>query len=1338
LTQYIGIHSEGGLIPYDVLDKIAKEESGLGQQSKDFGLAAGRRLTDEIARAWSDAQDYWHIFQRRSSSLPENETGATLTRKWVGDLLNELLGYELAYQQAGAVVGGKNYPISHRAGASEESPPVQIEGFRADLDKRPQARRLSPQALVQEYLNNSDSQLWGIVTNGFLFRLLRDTSRTSRPSYLEFNLESILEGNRFNEFTLFYRVCHRTRLPRIAEDSTSCWLEKYFQLSIEQGGRVRDKLRDGVEDALKTVGSGFLRHPNNGALRYRVKTGTLTAAEFHRQLLRLVYRLLFLMVAEERRMIVPEGPEADRRQSLFDRYYSVGRLRSLAEKPIEASTFGDLWIALQQTFSLFEDRDSNPLGIPPLNGDLFSAIAVKDLQGTHLYNDVLLTAMQRLSLFEDHRVRQRVNYSALDVEELGSVYESLLDFQPAFVEQPEGMSFDLRIGSERKSTGSYYTRPELVRELIESALVPVMQDRLNDAKDTDPAKEKDKRQQAILAVSVCDPACGSGHFLLAAARRLGRELAKVRTGEDEPIPKEFHLAVRDVIAHCLYGVDVNPLAVDLCKLALWLEGHWTGKPLSFLDHRIKCGNSLVGVIQPTLLEEGVPDEAYAAVTGDAKAAATAYKRENKQARKRLERSRNQGRLRFNIGEGLHVLATGAREISAAAEETPADVRQKAQRYAALRDTGDFNQELLASHLWTAAFFAELKESADKRVPTTEELERCLEKLPVNGVTLGYAFDLANQGRFFHWMLEFPEVFESGGFDVVLGNPPWERIKLQEQEFFGMRSKEIASAQNKAARELLIKTLFKPEASETERQLALEWKSAKHIAEATSKFVRSSGRYPLTGVGDINVYAPFAETFLTILSPSGRGGIIIPSGVATDHTLRVFFAHLIGGRILDRFFEFENEGFFSAGQGHMVRFALTTLRKKGDVQSTDFVFQAQTVEELRFPQRHFQLTSGEIALVNPNTLTCPIFRTQADATLTKAIYKRIPVFVNESEGAAGDPWKVQFLRMFDMATDSALFKTAADFEKDGAQRMGENWVDSDNPYVRLYEAKMVHTYNHRHGDFADADVGERVHRLPEIPVERLSDPNYLVQPFYWVPRSEIESRLHEKGWSRDWLIGWRDVTDARASERTLVAGAIPRLGAGDNFLLLFAKASSELCMALLGNLCSLCLDFVARQKVGGLHLKYFTMKQLPVLPPTAYKKEDLTFLVPRVAELSYTANDLQFLGLDLGYDEPFVWNQERRYEIRSELDAYYAHLYQLTREELRYILDPKDVLGQLYPSETFRILKERDEEKFGEYRTRRLVLEAFDKLAGTPRFRDEMLKRESALPIPKEVAQEART
>lgn len=1330
MTEYLGIRSEGGLIPYDILDKIAREESGFGQQAKDFGLAVGRRLTDEIARAWSDAQDYWHIFQRRSEGLPDSETGTTLTRKWATDLLNELLGYELTYQPAGAIIRGKNYPISHRAGAGEESPPIDIEGFRIDLDRRQQARRLSPQALVQEYLNNSDEHLWGIVSNGMLLRLLRDTSRTARPSYLEFDLQSILDGNRFNEFSLFYRVCHRSRLPTTADDSTSCWLEKYFQLSVEQGGRVRDKLRDGVEDALKSLGTGLLHHPKNDALRERISSHKLAASEFHRQLLRLVYRLLFLMVAEDRRMIVPEAPDSERRQHLYDAYYSVGRLRTLAEGFIERSTFGDLWVSLQQTFTLFECGDSNPLGIPPLNGDLFNPIAVRDFQGTHLYNDDLLAAMRRLSLFEERRVLQRVNYGALDVEELGSVYESLLDFQPVFVDGPDGKKFDLRLGSDRKSTGSYYTRPELVRELIESALVPVMQDHLANAKDTDPAKDREKKQQAILTMSVCDPACGSGHFLLAAARRLGRELAKVKTGEEEPTPKEFHLAVRDVISNCIYGVDMNPLAVDLCKLALWLEGHWTGKPLSFLDHRIKSGNSLIGVLDPSVLKDGIPDDAFTPVTGDDKKVASSFKRKNKEERK------GQPSLPFDSEKHIHQYARESEQLFGIAEDTPADVRRKEEIYRRARGQREWLHDWTAANLWTAAFFVPLTKYDDPEIPTYETFTNFLLRGKDRPQMSGCANAISVERHFFHWRLEFPDVFDKGGFDVVLGNPPWERIKLQEQEFFGSRSEAIATAQNKAARELLIKALSNPNASDADRRLAREWQTAKHAADATSKFVRSCGRYPLSGTGDINVYAPFAETFLSILNSSGRGGIIIPSGIATDQTTSGFFSHLISNRILDRFYEFENEGFFSAGQGHMVRFALTTLRRKGDVQSTDFVFQSKAVEELRLPQRHFQLTPNEIALLNPNTLTCPIFRTQADAALTKAIYKRVPVLLKENQGGAGDPWRVQFMRMFDMAIDSQLFRTAADFEGTGGQRKGENWVDGTGAdYVRLYEAKMVHSYNHRHGDFSDAPAGERIHRLPGIPSERLMNPDYFVRPFYWVPKSELDSRLRDKRWSKGWLLGWRDVTDARASERTVVAAAIPRVGVGHKFLLMLPDATPQQCAVLLANLCSLPLDFVARQKVGGIALTYFTMKQLPLLAPSAYGPEDFDFIVPRVLELSYTANDMQDFAKDLECNRPpFVWDEARRHCVRSELDAYYAHLYGLAREELLYILDPCDVFGSDYPSETFRIMKERDEQEFGEYRTRRLVLEAFDKLAESPRFRGEMSNRESIFKVPEMTTQ----
>ena len=207
------------------------------------------------------------------------------------------------------------------------------------------------------------------------------------------------------------------------------------------------------------------------------------------------------------------------------------------------------------------------LGLPVLNGDLFATQAI---DGCTITNRDLLDALWRLTWYQEGAtsVPRRVNYAALDVEELGSVYESLLEFHPAVDMDHAGRpGFRFVTGSERKTTGSYYTPPELVGELIKSALEPVISDRLSSC------TKKEARRKALLSIRVCDPACGSGHFLLAAARRLGRELARVDTGEDEPAPERVREAIREIVSHCIYGVDKNPLAVDLCRVALWLESH---------------------------------------------------------------------------------------------------------------------------------------------------------------------------------------------------------------------------------------------------------------------------------------------------------------------------------------------------------------------------------------------------------------------------------------------------------------------------------------------------------------------------------------------------------------------------------------------------------------------------------------------------------------------------------------------------------------------------------------------------------------------------------------------
>ena len=331
---------------------------------------------------------------------------------------------------------------------------------------------------------------------------------------------------------------------------------------------------------------------------------------------------------------------------------------------------------------------------------------------------------------------------------------------------------------------------------------------------------------------------------------------------------------------------------------------------------------------------------------------------------------------------------------------------------------------------------------------------------------------------------------------------------------------------------------------------------------------------------------------------------------------------------------------------------------------------------------------DLALVNPNTLTCPTFRTDADAKLTKKIYKRVPVLDNEKTGQ--NPWSISFMSMFHMSNDSGLFKT-----------------ESNEKTVPLYEAKMLHQFDHRWATY-DFDGSTR-----DMTDSEKADPNCLPQPRYWVERSEVDDRLSEK-WQKDWLISFRDITNS-TNERTAIFSLLPKVAIGNNAPILFpATDDARKICCLLANFTSLTFDFVARHKVGGTHMNFFIVKQLPVLPPETYSQHDINFIAPRVLELVYTTWNIQPFAQDMDYTgSPFTWDPDRRSQIRAELDAYYAYLYGLTREELRYILDPSDVYGPDFPSETFRVLKNNDIKKYGEYRTQRLVLEAWDQLFETP-------------------------
>ncbi|MFN5464655.1 MAG: Eco57I restriction-modification methylase domain-containing protein, partial [Cyanobacteriota bacterium] len=931
-------------------------------------------------------------------------------------------------------------------------------------------------------------------------------------------------------------------------------------------------------------------------------------------------------------------------------------------------------------------QSSSPLGLPGLGG-LFAEPQCRSLEQCELANRFLLRAIRAIGWFQAGDTLTRVNYRDLNTEELGSVYEGLLELHPQ-LERVGGswqLSYGGGAGSDRKTTGSYYTPDQLVQLLIVSALLPVIADRLSKA------STPEEKEQALLAIRVLDPACGSGHFLLAAARRLALELARIRAGDEEPSEELRQECLREVVAHCIYGVDKNPMAVELCKVALWIEAVDPGKPLSFLDAHIQCGDSLVGVFDPKVLEQGIPDEAYKPLTGDDKPTCTSLKKENASFRKAGQKGTLQGTLNLQTSPPFNRSQQRLQEIEAMPETTLVEGAAKQAAYEAWEQERSSDPQILAADLYTSAFF--LPKTRDRRamVPTSEHLLLLQSGQEIPGDLELAVEQAAKDFRFFHWHLTFGEVMENGGFDCVLGNPPWERIKLQEKEFFAARSEAIATAPNKAARERLIKALSAPEAPESDRSMVREFELAKREAEGSGELIRGSGRFVLTAVGDLNTYALFAEHFLRLIGPGGRSGVIVPTGIATDNSTKAFFDEVSRKGMLASLTSFENESFIFRDVHHAFKFCLLTLRAAADKNlPAQYAFYIRHFHQINDEARFFQLTADEITLLNPNTRTCPVFRSQMDAELTKMICGRVPVLVDEALGDQGNPWGIKFLRMLDMSNDSHLF------------------TDEPAPsLLPLYEAKLIHHYDHRWASYgADGSCHD-------VPLAQKQDPEFYVTPRYWVEQSEVKTRLKAQGWDRQWLMGWRDIT-LPTNERTVISSIVPLAGVGNQLPLMLTGVVHDpnSISCLLGNISSIAYDYVARHKIGGSHMNFFVYKQLPVLPPSTYTQAAVDFIQPRVLELTYTANDLKPWAEDLGYaGPPFRFDPERRALLRAELDAFYAHLYGLNRDELRYILDPADVMGPDYPSETFRVLKTNEIRQFGEYRTQRLVLEAWDRLFG---------------------------
>ncbi|MFF0544987.1 hypothetical protein ACFYTF_19330 [Nocardia thailandica] len=490
------------------------------------------------------------------------------------------------------------------------------------------------------------------------------------------------------------------------------------------------------------------------------------------------------------------------------------------------------------------------------------------------------------------------------------------------------------------------------------------------------------------------------------------------------------------------------------------------------------------------------------------------------------------------------------------------------------------------------------------------------------------------------------------------NPPWERVKLQEQEFFAARDPEIAQAPNAAARKKLIANLPK-----SDPHLYGAFVAEKRRAEGISHMLRNSGNFPLTGRGDINTYAVFAETDRNLLAGTGRLGVILPTGIATDATTQYFFKDLMEHGALASLYDFENarrnkpgktkKQLWFPGVDSRISFCLLTLvgHNIGEPVS-DFAFFTGDPANLERSDFRFTLTPEEITLLNPNTGTCPIFRTRRDAEITLGIYHRVPVLIREGE-PDGNPWGIKFMRMFDMSNDSGLFHTRQDLEDDGWTLQGNVFERDKERMLPLQEGKMGNRFDYRAASFfgtgdtdlsANDDHGETSYVLPR----------------YWVSADLVDERHSRRQVGTNaGMLGHRRVART-TDERTSISALLPWGAASYGWILSFGPTATQL-----ATLCaiynSFVFDYTLRQSFTQPSIPQSTFEQIPA--PTNADLINATigtttrtdrWIATRAGYLSSAGSSMKRLAREVPC-APGTWEPKIREGIACELDAAFFHI-----------------------------------------------------------------------------------
>ena len=1248
---------------------------------------------------------------------------------------------EARYRDAVVVEESKRFDLPLDASGRDARPrPVGPSGPRlfelpADYDggARTAGRSRTPHGQMLRYLSTaeieSDGRIrWGFLTNGRMWRLYDTRARPRATSYFEAYLDDVVQpGNEHEHWLRVFYLLFRRDSFILRDGANRTFLEE----AIAEGKRYEEQVAQDLSGVVfKKVFPGLVR-----AL-YAASNRDLV--DVRQAALVFLYRLLFILYAEDRGLL-PVNERGYRNYGLRRpvRDAIAERMGNGSDFSTTATNYYDHVMTLCRLI----DKGDPSIRLPPYNGGLFAGDAAPLLEQVRLPDSAFAPVVHYLSHVETAEGSRFVNFRDMSVQQLGSIYERLLEREPVL--DSEG-GIDIRPNPyARKDSGSFYTPQDLVDLVIERTLGPLVEERRKRFEDRAAELGSDRRPkavreaelaeadpaEAVLKLKVLDPAMGSGHFLVTAVDFLSDHIAEQveyppevewledgyvsplverlaairksikrnrgtgRVGDDGAQLTDLDIIRRMVLKRCIYGVDKNPMTVELAKVSLWLHSFTAGAPLSFLDHHLRCGDSLVGMRVQEAAEELNRLGGLFSSSAIAGAESAAMKMVQIEAMSDAEVSEvhESAGLFSNVEEataglrGLLDFLCGLRWLTAGMKK-----RARAEFEAPLVDT------LVPEAEGSFDLLAMGPEAAGAAAPSGRFAEMW------RGARAA-----ADNEAFLHWEAAFPGVWRGwqdahpeGGFDAVIGNPPWERIKLQEVEWFATRDPEAAHLTTAAARKSRIRWL-----RDSGSPLAGELDAAKERRERLGDLVRASGHYPMLGGGDINLYSLFVERAMGLVKRDGLVGLLTPSGIYADKTAARFFKDVSTAGRVAGLFDFENKKIFFRDVHASFKFCVLVFggedRQFDETKCAFFLHDTMTIND---PDRCFPLAPSDFALVNPNTGTAPVFRNRRDAEITRRIYGRHPVLVDRSQGEERKAWPVRYQTMFHMTNDSHLFRTASELQAEGYYPVqGNRWKKGEELYLPLYQGRMIHQFDHRANSVRVNPENTHNPYLSEpVSEEQHADPSFLPQMQYWVPAADVEPTLPS---TRGWTLGLRNV-GRPTDERTIIATLLPYAGFGNSTQLLLPAADSDAlgmsCLA--ANLSNFVLDFVASTKVQGANINWFIIEQLPVIAPGDYDKQfgsttARELVRDHVLRLTYTAHDMAPFARDLGYDgEPYTWDEEERRHLRARLDALYFHLYGLSSDDAGYVL------------ETFPIVRREDVKQFGRYRTRDMVLAYMNALA----------------------------